>query len=278
MLHHSALQGGLRPLLVCGSCAVVGGSASLAGSGLGKWVDDHDCVIRLGAAPTVGFAADVGSKTTARLLDFAANSSQVQVWHEPQDAALLLGVRSVHHLQRVAAAWAAAGIPPAPAAAGGQGAAAGAAQPGGARRLAGARVGEGGSESSDQGRSDSAAGQYLLNPAWWCWLHRWTGNAKAQPSLGFAGEPAMPIAAWASLRSVLPSVQGACARKHSTQVCVPHASIARPRTLFFAAAVLAALDVCTKQVNVFGLDYDSPEAYTYYASSWEEGERQRALE
>ena len=46
------------------TCAVVGTSGLLKGSGLGKEIDRHRAVFRLDMAPTGGFEADVGSKTT----------------------------------------------------------------------------------------------------------------------------------------------------------------------------------------------------------------------
>jgi hypothetical protein len=46
------------------TCAVVGHSGLLKGGGLGKEIDRHRAVFRLDLAPTVGFEAEVGSKTT----------------------------------------------------------------------------------------------------------------------------------------------------------------------------------------------------------------------
>ena len=50
------------------ACAVVGGSGSLAGSGLGDEIDAHDAVFRIHDAPTQGHEQDVGAKTTFQVL------------------------------------------------------------------------------------------------------------------------------------------------------------------------------------------------------------------
>ena len=49
-------------------CAVVGSSGYLHGSGLGPQIDAYDAVFRMNDAPTAGFEADVGSRTTFRVL------------------------------------------------------------------------------------------------------------------------------------------------------------------------------------------------------------------
>lgn len=48
------------------SCAVVGNSGDLLGRHKGRLIDAHDIVYRFNGAPTEGFEADVGSKTTFR--------------------------------------------------------------------------------------------------------------------------------------------------------------------------------------------------------------------
>ncbi|XP_018596524.1 beta-galactoside alpha-2,6-sialyltransferase 1-like [Scleropages formosus] len=50
-------------------CAVVMSSGSMRDSSLGSQIDEHDAVIRFNAAPTKGFSADVGNKTTLRLIN-----------------------------------------------------------------------------------------------------------------------------------------------------------------------------------------------------------------
>lgn len=57
-----------KPNVSCGTCAIVGYSGHLLGSGLGGSVGSSDCVIRLGRSPGQGYDKDVGSKTTFRLL------------------------------------------------------------------------------------------------------------------------------------------------------------------------------------------------------------------
>ncbi|OEL31783.1 Sialyltransferase-like protein 2 [Dichanthelium oligosanthes] len=46
------------------TCAVVGNSGILLGSGRGAQIDEHDLVIRLNNARVAGYAADVGAKTS----------------------------------------------------------------------------------------------------------------------------------------------------------------------------------------------------------------------
>ncbi len=56
------------PASVTTSCAVVGASSNLSGSRLGAEIDGHDVVLRVNLAPTRGFEADVGRKTTHYLV------------------------------------------------------------------------------------------------------------------------------------------------------------------------------------------------------------------
>lgn len=52
----------------CRSCAIVSSSGQMLGGGRGHEIDRQDCVIRMNAAPTVGYEADVGSKTSLRVV------------------------------------------------------------------------------------------------------------------------------------------------------------------------------------------------------------------
>ncbi|XP_077002034.1 alpha-N-acetyl-neuraminyl-2,3-beta-galactosyl-1,3-N-acetyl-galactosaminide alpha-2,6-sialyltransferase isoform X1 [Tamandua tetradactyla] len=52
----------------CRSCAVVSSSGQMLGSGLGAEIDDAECVLRMNQAPTVGFEADVGRRSTLRVI------------------------------------------------------------------------------------------------------------------------------------------------------------------------------------------------------------------
>ncbi|XP_042334780.1 alpha-N-acetylgalactosaminide alpha-2,6-sialyltransferase 6 [Sceloporus undulatus] len=57
-------------------------SSHLLGSKLGPVIDQAECVIRMNDAPTTGYAADVGNKTTFRV---AAHSSLFRVLRKPQE-------------------------------------------------------------------------------------------------------------------------------------------------------------------------------------------------
>ncbi|KAI4902472.1 hypothetical protein NFI96_003096 [Prochilodus magdalenae] len=64
----SDTPGVLHLALQCRRCAVVSSSGHMRGSGQGSEIDGHDCVIRMNAAPTWGFQADVGNRTTVRVV------------------------------------------------------------------------------------------------------------------------------------------------------------------------------------------------------------------
>uniref|UniRef100_A0A8I5T0L3 beta-D-galactosyl-(1->3)-N-acetyl-beta-D-galactosaminide alpha-2,3-sialyltransferase n=1 Tax=Pongo abelii TaxID=9601 RepID=A0A8I5T0L3_PONAB len=52
----------------CWVCAVVGNSMSLRSSGLGFRINQHEVVLRMNQAPVRGFEADVGNRTTMRII------------------------------------------------------------------------------------------------------------------------------------------------------------------------------------------------------------------
>ncbi|XP_006830782.1 PREDICTED: CMP-N-acetylneuraminate-beta-galactosamide-alpha-2,3-sialyltransferase 1 [Chrysochloris asiatica] len=69
----SVVPGDVDPVLEneavgCRRCAVVGNSGNLKASQYGSQIDEHDFVLRMNKAPTLGFEADVGSKTTHHLV------------------------------------------------------------------------------------------------------------------------------------------------------------------------------------------------------------------
>ncbi|XP_054029351.1 CMP-N-acetylneuraminate-beta-galactosamide-alpha-2,3-sialyltransferase 2 [Dryobates pubescens] len=59
---------GVWDLSCCRTCAVVGNSGRLRGSGHGLQIDAHDCVLRMNRAKTAGFELDVGMRTTHRFM------------------------------------------------------------------------------------------------------------------------------------------------------------------------------------------------------------------
>ncbi|XP_029023328.1 CMP-N-acetylneuraminate-beta-galactosamide-alpha-2,3-sialyltransferase 1-like [Betta splendens] len=52
----------------CRTCAVVGNSVNLKGSGYGRLIDGHDVIIRINRGKTLGYEADVGNRTTHRVM------------------------------------------------------------------------------------------------------------------------------------------------------------------------------------------------------------------
>lgn len=51
------------------TCVIVSSAGSMSGSGLGEFIDSHEIVMRFNHAPTFGYEADVGNKTTIRIVN-----------------------------------------------------------------------------------------------------------------------------------------------------------------------------------------------------------------
>ncbi|XP_053138534.1 alpha-N-acetylgalactosaminide alpha-2,6-sialyltransferase 6 isoform X1 [Hemicordylus capensis] len=66
----------------CHQCVIVTSSSHLLGSKLGAAIDQSECTIRMNDAPTTGYEADVGNKTTFRVV---AHSSIFRVLKRPQE-------------------------------------------------------------------------------------------------------------------------------------------------------------------------------------------------
>ncbi|XP_070342460.1 CMP-N-acetylneuraminate-beta-galactosamide-alpha-2,3-sialyltransferase 1-like [Equus asinus] len=73
----------------CRTCAVVGNSRFLRGSGLGFRINQHDIVLRMNQAPVQGFEKDVGNTTTMRIMYPEIASTQ-----DPGTQLLLLPLNS----------------------------------------------------------------------------------------------------------------------------------------------------------------------------------------
>ena len=68
--------------LHCNTCALVTSSSHVLGSQAGEEIDRAECVIRMNDAPTLGFEADVGSRTSLRVV---AHSSVFRVVRRPNE-------------------------------------------------------------------------------------------------------------------------------------------------------------------------------------------------
>ncbi|XP_029025281.1 alpha-N-acetylgalactosaminide alpha-2,6-sialyltransferase 6 isoform X2 [Betta splendens] len=68
--------------LRCHQCALVTSSSHVLGSRAGDEIDRTECVIRMNDAPTLGYAADVGNRTTLRVV---AHSSVFRVVRRPSE-------------------------------------------------------------------------------------------------------------------------------------------------------------------------------------------------
>ncbi|XP_028571209.1 alpha-N-acetylgalactosaminide alpha-2,6-sialyltransferase 6 isoform X4 [Podarcis muralis] len=66
----------------CSQCVIVTSSSHLLGSKLGAAIDQSECTIRMNDAPTTAYEADVGNKTTFRVV---AHSSIFRVLKRPQE-------------------------------------------------------------------------------------------------------------------------------------------------------------------------------------------------
>ncbi|XP_033097073.1 alpha-N-acetylgalactosaminide alpha-2,6-sialyltransferase 5-like [Anneissia japonica] len=69
----------------CGHCAVVTNSGHLLNSSAGSRIDSTECVLRMNAAPTIGFEEDVGKRTTIRVIGHAnIGKTQILESEEPK--------------------------------------------------------------------------------------------------------------------------------------------------------------------------------------------------
>ncbi|XP_060791618.1 alpha-N-acetylgalactosaminide alpha-2,6-sialyltransferase 6 isoform X2 [Neoarius graeffei] len=68
--------------LHCRQCALVTSSSHVLGTRAGAEIDHTECVIRMNDAPTSGFEADVGNKTSLRVV---AHSSVIRLVRKPQE-------------------------------------------------------------------------------------------------------------------------------------------------------------------------------------------------
>ncbi|KAM9081812.1 alpha-N-acetylgalactosaminide alpha-2,6-sialyltransferase 6 isoform 1-T1 [Megaptera novaeangliae] len=66
----------------CHQCVIVTSSSHLLGTKLGPEIERAECAIRMNDAPTTGYSADVGNKTTFRVV---AHSSVFRVLRRPQE-------------------------------------------------------------------------------------------------------------------------------------------------------------------------------------------------
>lgn len=69
-------------VLHCHQCALVMSSSHVLSSHAGEEIDHSECVIRMNDAPTSGFEADVGNRTSLRVV---AHSSVFRVIRKPQE-------------------------------------------------------------------------------------------------------------------------------------------------------------------------------------------------
>ncbi|KAM6984648.1 alpha-N-acetylgalactosaminide alpha-2,6-sialyltransferase 6 [Aplochiton taeniatus] len=77
-----AVFGNKSMTLHCHQCAMVTSSSHVLGSRVGEEIDRTECVIRMNDAPTSGYEADVGNRTTLRVV---AHSSVFRVVRRPAE-------------------------------------------------------------------------------------------------------------------------------------------------------------------------------------------------
>ncbi|XP_033097070.1 alpha-N-acetylgalactosaminide alpha-2,6-sialyltransferase 3-like isoform X2 [Anneissia japonica] len=69
----------------CGHCAIVTNSGHVLNSSAGSRIDSTECVLRMNAAPTLGFEEDVGKRTTVRVIGHAnIGKTQILESEEPK--------------------------------------------------------------------------------------------------------------------------------------------------------------------------------------------------
>jgi hypothetical protein len=94
------------PRAVFATCAVVGSSGSLKGGALGREIDEHEAVIRVNSAPVAGYVADVGYRTTWRVLASKAwgawrnTSMWARATGEEEEALVVCDRPFLHECQR----------------------------------------------------------------------------------------------------------------------------------------------------------------------------------
>lgn len=82
-------------------CAVVGNSPGLLGRNRGREIDAHDVVLRYNFAPTRGYEADVGTRTTVRVMgrSWVVNESEVGATCNEGQPLLIHRYNNVKYLQ-----------------------------------------------------------------------------------------------------------------------------------------------------------------------------------
>lgn len=76
------VRGNKTMILHCHECALVTSSSHVLGTRAGDEIDHTECVIRMNDAPTLGYEADVGNRTSVRVV---AHSSVFRVVRRPNE-------------------------------------------------------------------------------------------------------------------------------------------------------------------------------------------------